>query len=671
MAEITDTMTLGEALDFSIERATSLEDKNAAKNLTTFKNNIASGKLGENVTLDSDFSSTFKSPEFIKQVSDKGTTKSNYYTSGQALEKYVNQGNIDLGRPETNVFGATGTAKRSGLSKGQTRGALNMRGTIPMAEIDKIYAQGFDAMKADKTISEATKDFLLYHRYTIQRVDTILTDTEDYKSLRLSDVTIFEENGVTSVSVAGETRGKKTRNPVTYKGAFAEFLKDVYDKAKSASPKMPNAEIKLFNTSSTKASAVFKKYMTPLFVDKFESFLPVNKNGKVETGFTTIVRSATIEALESDLKLGGELGDQFMGHKDTTTKGKSYKANSPESKSIGNITENLLKNSATNLQTGTVNSLFTQYGIDSPSLDMNTSGKSFPAHEEVFSFGDADLTKESVSRPPTDQELELQSKKTLTNIKLEEVTQEELEIKRLGKQKEKLGLQKQVALLTNDETIKKIQNQETEKKVKAQIKLENELLGKQDAWKQISAEGVEILKSQGLWDGIVEGAKKLKGPLKMAVGPVIAAALYPGESEAAEKRYDEADPNSIRGFIKKGGDTVQNVAETGEALVTSVAKGFDPGVELGLDLANIASKDTLESVQNYRNTDVRKGKRQLDVPSYKEKIDARLLQKQNASSMGLETSEKDMSEVQPMGYAMEQDQSELLRKKVPEAQGFI
>ena len=670
MAEITDTMTLGEALDFSIERATSLEDKNAAKNLTTFKNNIASGKLGENVTLDSDFSSTFKSPEFIKQVSDKGTTKSNYYTSGQALEKYVNQGNIDLGRPETNVFGATGTAKRSGLSKGQTRGALNMRGTIPMAEIDKIYAQGFDAMKADKTISEATKDFLLYHRYTIQRVDTILTDTEDYKSLRLSDVTIFEENGVTSVSVAGETRGKKTRNPVTYRGAFAEFLKDVYDKAKSASPKMPNAEIKLFNTSSTKASAVFKKYMTPLFVDKFESFLPI-KNGKVETGFTTIVRSATIEALESDLKLGGELGDQFMGHKDTTTKGKSYKANSPESKSIGNITENLLKNSATNLQTGTVNSLFTQYGINSPSLDMNTSGKSFPAHEEVFSFGDADLTKESVSRPPTDQELELQSKKTLTNIKLEEVTQEELEIKRLGKQKEKLGLQKQVALLTNDETIKKIQNQETEKKVKAQIKLENELLGKQDAWKEIDAEGIETLKAQGLWDDIVAGAKKLKGPLKMAVGPVIAAALYPGESEAAEKRYDEADPNSIRGFIKKGGDTVQNVAETGEALVTSVAKGFDPGVELGLDLANIASKDTLESVQNYRNTDVRKGKRQLDVPSYKEKVDARLLQKQNASSMGLETSEKDMSEVQPMGYAMEQDQSELLRKKVPEAQGFI
>ena len=671
MAEITDTMTLGEALDFSIERATSLDDKNAAKNLSTFKNNIANGKLGKSVTLDSDFATTFKSPEFIKEVGDKGTTKANYYTSGQALEKYVNQGNIDLGRPETNVFGATGTAKRSGLSKGQTRGALNMRGTIPMAEIDKVYAEAFNNMKADKTISEATKDFLLYHRYTIQRVDTILTDTDDYKSLRLSDITIFDEDGATSVSVAGETRKNKTRNPVTYKGAFAEFLKDVYDKAKSANPKMPNAEIKLFNTSSNKASSVFKKYMSPLFVDKFESFLPVDKNGKVTTGLTTIVRSATIEALESDLQLTGDLGDSFMGHKDTSTKGKSYKANSPESKSIGNITENLLKNSATNLQTGTVNSLFTEYGINSPSLDMNTSGKSFPAHEGKFSFGAADLTKESLSRNPTDLEIQLDASKTLSNVKREEVIQEELETKRLGKRKERLTLQNQVADLTNDQTIKKISNQTKEAEIKKQIKAENELLNKQEAYKNISPEGVATLKAQGLWDDIVAGAKKLKGPLKVAVGPVIAAALYPGESEAAEKRYDEADPNSIRGFIKKGGDTVQNIAETGEAVATSVAKGFDPGVELGLDLAGIASRDTLESVQQYRDTDVRKGKRPLDVPSYKEKVDARLLNKQNANSMGLETSLQDMGEVQPMNNAMDQDQSNLLRKKVPEQQGFI
>ena len=38
MAEITDTMTLGDALDFSIDRAKSLDDNAAADRLKTFKN---------------------------------------------------------------------------------------------------------------------------------------------------------------------------------------------------------------------------------------------------------------------------------------------------------------------------------------------------------------------------------------------------------------------------------------------------------------------------------------------------------------------------------------------------------------------------------------------------------------------------------------------------------
>lgn len=586
MAEITDTMTLGDALDFSIDRAVSLDDKAAADRLKTFKNNIVKGKLGKNVGLSSDYASTLKSPEFITEVGEKGTTKANYYTSAQALEKYVNQGNIELDKPETNVFGATGTAKKSGLSKGQTRGALNMRGTIPMAEIDKIYAQAFDNIKADKTVSDATKDFLLYHRYTIQRVDTILEDKADYKSLRLSDVTIFDEDGTTTVSVAGETRGKKTRNPVTYKGAFAEFLKDVYEKAKSANPKMPNAEIKLFNTSSAKASSAFKKHIAPLFVDKFESFLPVDKSGKVQTGLTTIVRSATIEALESDLKLTGNLGDDFMGHKDVTTKGKSYKANSPESKSIGNITENLLKNSATNLQTGTVNSLFTQYGINSPSLDINTSNKSFPAHEGKFSFGTADLTKESVSRPPTDAEIKLDAAKTLTNVKREELVQEELVTKKLGKTKEKLTLQSEVAELTNEQTIKKIKQEDKDKAVRKQLKAENAILAKQEAYKNISPEGVEMLKAQGLWDDIVKGAtdaaKSKAGKTILTGAAAIASTIaksapiltpVPGAIEYSQSRDEgKSVPESI---MRAGVETINPFPFS----MRDVDKTIESGVE--------------------------------------------------------------------------------------------
>tara|TARA_R100001369_G_scaffold82081_1_gene113595 strand:+ start:37 stop:2064 length:2028 start_codon:yes stop_codon:yes gene_type:complete len=675
MAEITQDMTLGQALEFAEARATEANEKNAAKNIKGLKSSISKGNLGETISLDSPYLSTVKSKDYLTNIqAGKGKIKTDFYVKAQALEKYTNQGFVESGLTDlaTNVTGATGLAKDVG-AKGQLRGEQSMRGMIPFEEIDKIYSQGFSEMKGDKVVSEATKDFLIYHRYTSHRVGTILNNTDDYKSLRLSDISVItNKDGNTSVSIKGEVRGKKKRYATTYTGSFAEFLKGVYDKAKTASPNMSNADIKLFGTSQDKVNKAWKKYLLPKFLDQHEISLPVDRNGKIATGLTEIIRSANIEALESDLGLASNLGDDFMGHTAQGTKAKSYKVNTPESKAIGNITENMVKASAFNLNTGTVNNLFSKYGLNAPSLNVaNDNAKVYDGHKSNFKFN-ADSLKEVVApRPATVEEINLAKEIAITGSKQEQVRQTDLDIERLGKEQTKLGLQKQVAELTNDETIKKINNQETEKKVKAQIKLENELLGKQDAWKSISADGVEILKAQGLWDDIVAGAKKLKGPLKMAVGPVIAAALYPGESDAAEKRYEEADPNSIRGFIKKGGDTVQNIAETGEAVVTSVAKGFDPGVELGLDIAKIASEDTLESVQQYRDTDVRKGKRQLDVPSYKEKIDDRLIQKRNASSMGLETSEKDMSEVQPMGYAMEQDQSELLRKKVPEAQGFI
>ena len=679
MAEITDTMTLGEALEFAEARAIEANEKNAAKNIKGFKSSISKGNLGETISLDSPYLSTVKSKDYLTNIqAGKGKIKTDFYVKAQALEKYTNQGLVESGLTDltTNVTGATGLAKDVG-AKGQLRGEQSMRGMIPFEEIDKIYSQGFTEMKGDKAVSEATKDFLIYHRYTSHRVGTVLKDTDDYKSLRLSDISVItNKEGNTSVSVKGEVRGKKKRYATTYTGSFAEFLKGVYDKAKTANPNMSNTDIKLFGTSQSKVDKVWKKYLLPKFLDQHEISLPVDRNGKITTGLTEIIRSANIEALESDLGLASNLGDDFMGHTAQGTKAKSYKVNTPESKAIGSITENMVKASAFNLNTGTVNNLFSKYGLNAPSLDVaNDNVKVYDGHKSNFKFN-ADALKEVVApRPATVEEINLAKEIAVTGSKQEQVKQTDLDIERLGKEQTKLTLQSQVAALTNDETIKKLNNQETEKKVKAQIKLENELLGKQDAWKEISAEGVEILKAQGLWDDIVAGAKKLKGPLSMAVGPVLAAAFFAKESDAAEKRYDEADPNSIRGFINKAGGSkgniVRSIAETGEAVVTSVAKGFDPGVELGLDLAGIASKDTLESVQQYRDTDVRKGKRQLDVPSYKEKVDARLLNKQNASSMGLESSEKDMSEVQPMGYAMKQDQSELLRKKVPEAQGFI
>ena len=61
--------------------------------------------------------------------------------------------------------------KETGVATGQARGELPMRGMIPYAEIDRLYAEGFAEM--GKNFDEATKDFLIYHRYTNHRVNTI------------------------------------------------------------------------------------------------------------------------------------------------------------------------------------------------------------------------------------------------------------------------------------------------------------------------------------------------------------------------------------------------------------------------------------------------------------------------------------------------------------------
>ena len=511
MAEITQDMTLGQALDLAQSRATEANEKNAAKNIGQFKNAITKGKLGENVNLESPYFTTVKTKDYLTNIqAGKGKVETDFYVKAQALEKYTNQALVESGLTDltTNVTGATGLAKDVG-AKGQLRGEQAMRGMIPFAEIDKIYAEGFDEMKGDKKVSDATKDFLIYHRYTSHRVGTILNDTEDYKSLRLSDVSIItDKQANTSVSVKGEVRGKKTRYATTYTGSFAEFLKGVYNKAKTANPDMPNAEIKLFGTSQDKVNKAWKKYLLPKFLDRHEISLPVDRKGKIVTGLTEIIRSANIEALESDLKLPSNLGDDFMGHKALGTKAKSYKVNTPESKAIGNITENMIKTSAFNLNAGTVNNLFSNYGLNTPTLNVANEGvKVYDGHKSEFKFN-ADALKEVVApRVATKEEIELARQKAITGAKQETVSQLDLDI-----QAQKKGLEldeiKAARIPKQQEAlVKEIQEKELKRNLKNQLKAQNNLIVNPE--KLIPAEDVAKLKAQGLWDDIVQGVEKV------------------------------------------------------------------------------------------------------------------------------------------------------------------
>jgi hypothetical protein len=519
-------MTLGQALDLAQSRATEANEKNAAKNVGQLKNAISKGKLGENVSLESPYFSTVKGKDYLTNIqAGKGKVETDFYVKAQALEKYTNQALVESGLTDltTNVTGATGLAKDVG-AKGQLRGEQAMRGMIPFEEIDKIYAQGFNEMKGDKAVSDATKDFLIYHRYTSHRVGTILNDTEDYKSLRLSDVSIITgKDGETSVSIKGEVRGKKKRYATTYTGSFAEFLKGVYNKAKSANPDMPNSEVKLFNTSQTKVNQAWKKYLLPKFLDQHEISLPVDRKGKVVTGLTEIIRSANIEALESDLGLASNLGDDFMGHTAQGTKAKSYKVNTPESKAIGSITENMVKTSAFNLGAGTTNNLFSGYGLNIPTLDVANEGvKVYDGHKSEFRFN-ADALKEVVKpRLATKEEIELQKQKAITGAKQETVSQLDLDI-----QAQKKGLEldeiKAARIPKQQEAlVKEIQEKELKSKLKKQLKKEGNLIPNPEL--TIPEDDVKKLKAQGLWDVITKGLKMLP--------PVAAGIVYAEQKQA-------------------------------------------------------------------------------------------------------------------------------------------
>ena len=536
MAEITQDMTLGQALDLAQSRATEANEKNAAKNIGQFKNAITKGKLGDNVNLESPYFTTVKSKDYLTNIqAGKGKVETDFYVKAQALEKYTNQALVESGLTDltTDVTGATGLAKTVG-AKGQLRGEQAMRGMIPFAEIDKIYAEGFNEMKGDKTVSDATKDFLIYHRYTSHRVGTILNDTEDYKSLRLSDISIItDKDGGTSVSIKGEVRGKKKRYATTYTGSFAEFLKGIYNKAKSANPDMPNSEVKLFNTSQTKVNQAWKKYLLPKFLDQHEISLPVDRKGKVVTGLTEIIRSANIEALESDLGLASNLGDDFMGHTAQGTKAKSYKVNTPESKAIGSITENMVKTSAFNLGASTVNDLFTGYGLNTPTLDVSNEGvKVYDGHKSDFKFNE-DALKEIVKpRVATAEEINLAKQTAITKTKAEKLQEIDFDVE-IEKRQRKLAEEKLKRVPLDQEALtKKIQEDETKKLLKQKLKQEGNLIPNPE--NTIPEEDVKKLKAQGLWDTITKGLKQIP----------YAGAILAGEAVFRESQAS-GDPTSV------------------------------------------------------------------------------------------------------------------------------
>ena len=113
MAEITQDMTLGQALDLAQSRATEANEKNAAKNIGQFRNAITKGKLGENVNLESPYFTTVKSKDYLTNIqAGKGKVETDFSVAQLAyfcrvmydLKYFQNKNQTDMLKVAANNF---------------------------------------------------------------------------------------------------------------------------------------------------------------------------------------------------------------------------------------------------------------------------------------------------------------------------------------------------------------------------------------------------------------------------------------------------------------------------------------------------------------------------------------------------------------------------------------
>jgi hypothetical protein len=374
-------LTMGQALDHAMTMP------KAGSRIQDLKKAIAAGKLGD-TTLDTPLKEALNSESFLSNVD---TPRANYYVGVQGFEGALKKAFIRAKIPYLSTLGLetdlTDILKGGGYSEGQLRRTRSMEALIPSGDLDEAYADAFTNMNADKNISDDTKRFLFFHKNTIVRVDTVLgakaTKTTPAKPpATLADIVISKDPNTKELTVTlkGEKRVNKTRLDVTYKGTMAAFLKEQFDISKAANPGKKLKDIKLFDTTKSKTDAAHNKHIKPIVEERFPTQIPVDpKSG--ESGWRpTDIRSAVQDQLEKEFEINFALAEDFAGHKVKD----AYKSAQANPAKIGEIAENLVRQTAKNLNTPTTNSVIAaKFGI--PTTVFNAEGTaSFPALVEDY-----------------------------------------------------------------------------------------------------------------------------------------------------------------------------------------------------------------------------------------------------------------------------------------------
>jgi hypothetical protein len=316
------TLTVEEAVDYSLSRPDIQKNKSAKSSISALKSGFK--KMGLDITMPyKDLQNYEVLKLFSKQFSD-----ANRFRNLQELENVVRpilaQNEIG-GYPQ--LTGQTGTAATQGLGgtqRSDLSGERPMRGLIPKEDIDRIYNQAYEQIS-----DQNAKDALEFHKNTFFRLSHIFGDN----AIKVSDIT--ESKDGKTITIKSFRDGNKIRPEVQYDidSPMGQIIKRQLDQAKET--KRPN----LFNFSESQYGSVFRKYISPTLLGEFANELPLDDKTGNPVSSGSVVRSFTPRYLLEQFNVPTDIIKAGMGHTEGSTLVRNYAGFVPN-RHIANLVAN-------------------------------------------------------------------------------------------------------------------------------------------------------------------------------------------------------------------------------------------------------------------------------------------------------------------------------------------
>ena len=659
------TLTVGEAFEFvKTNPKSTTGQKKAAKSL---KNNLP-------FSMNEPYFEVYKTDKFIDAVQGTDFDKK-IYTKQISTNRFAGFSNFESGfksgliRTETFKDGSYSLLSRSGgVAATKTAGAgiqdrnlKPMNGTIYSVDLDEMYhrhLQNDSYIELNKSgepviskkgipkkiyISQDTKDYMQYEKVTGQRLESNVGKD----GLKISDVTITTRpDGSVIAEVAQKKSGNKTRPRIKYEGEFALFLKQKVEQATQRASKL-GTNLKttdLFDTTPDKVNGVWTHFFRPEIEARFPSQLP---DGEQAT--PKVIRKILARILEDEFQVDEGLVDSWIGHSGGEQKKRlstAAYAGVVSDKRIGPLINNLVRNDAFNTGTS-VNDLFIERGTNVP--EFKNGVFTYPANTEVYDYTKKDAVIPTKIRR-TKQEIE-----TANQISKTKETKSRLEELEFGEKiidQEAINQKKALEVADQDPAVtKKIATAKAQAKV-----IQNQAdidAGLKSPPTKKAKDGINLkdVFDSETWDNMTKGLKSLA----VATGVVMIA----DEAKADYDKYREQGSGPVVSTLGAASETARDLVLEGGARAVSML----PSMILG----NSSPAGDTSNTTGYRDLEMEKQMAEAGAM----KVVAEDTNLANQAIEPLNLSKKTENEARPMNYAMDQQMGDLLRKKVPEAQGIM